>query len=114
MKFTKYIQLFSVDTTIFFQNVAYYYRTTVYRNGQVPNNFNRLCSRKKNTNFNFSRRMKCESKKVVFHTGQCVKNVTKGNKTDQLSNSEGALLWRKLKDLLIKVDKSTSQLRSFK
>ena len=53
--------------------------------------------------------MKCESKKVIFHTGQCVKNVTKGNKTDQLSNSEGALLWRKLKDLLIKVDKSTSQ-----
>ena len=45
----------------------------------------------------------------ISQGSQCVTNVTKGNKTDQLSNSEGALLWRKLKDLLIKVDKSTSQ-----
>ena len=39
----------------------------------------------------------------------CAYPVTKANKTDQLSNSECALLWRKLKHLLIKVDKSMSK-----
>ena len=67
----------------------------------------------------FKRKLEIKEKRDKNHVVLFYCVVTKGNKTDQLSNSERALtplpltaqasVRRKLKDLLIKVDKSTSQ-----